>query len=134
MNVAPRHCKMPRDQVSAMRDWLWCGHFLSWLLPAEIPGALIVERWAPPLDLSHHDYVGHDHRVMPSFTQSANFTCAIFRGGCRGWFFPGVIVYLTHWVSLPGRPRQLLSYAATLFHTSIGSPLAGLLLGISWLA
>jgi len=47
---------------------------------------------------------------------------------------PGVIVYLTHWFRYQDRAKAVaFFYAANPLSYVIGSPLAGLLLGLSWL-
>ena len=48
-------------------------------------------------------------------------------------FFPGMIVYLTHWFRLRERSRAIAClYAAVPAASLIGSPLAGWLLGVHW--
>ena len=48
-------------------------------------------------------------------------------------FFPGMIVYLTHWIRLSERGRAVaILYAAIPSSAIIGAPLAGWLLGIGW--
>ncbi len=55
-------------------------------------------------------------------------------GAAEAGFFPGVIVYLTHWFRYEDRAKAVaFFYAANPLSYVIGSPLAGLLLGISWL-
>src|SRR5256885_17243651 len=57
-----------------------------------------------------------------------------FVGAAEAGFFPGVIVYLTHWFRYQDRAKAVaVFYAANPISYIIGSPLAGLLLGISWL-
>src|SRR5258707_8524849 len=55
-------------------------------------------------------------------------------GAAKAGFFPGVIVYLTHWFRYQDRAKAVaVFYAANPISYIIGSPLAGLLLGMSWL-
>jgi ACS family tartrate transporter-like MFS transporter len=62
------------------------------------------------------------------------YTVRILLGAAEAGFFPGIIVYLTHWFRYEDRAR-----AGALFMTAIpvanilGSPLAGWLLGVHWL-
>src|SRR5258706_4304184 len=49
-------------------------------------------------------------------------------------FFPAVVVYLTHWFRAGDRAKAVaVFYAAMPLSYVIGSPLAGVLLGLSWL-
>lgn len=55
-------------------------------------------------------------------------------GAAEAGFLPGVIVYLTHWFRYQDRAKAVaFFYAANPLSYVIGSPLAGLLLGLSWL-
>jgi len=55
-------------------------------------------------------------------------------GAAEAGFFPAVIVYLTHWFRAADRAKAVAAfYAAMPLSYVIGSPLAGLLLGLSWL-
>jgi MFS family permease len=57
-----------------------------------------------------------------------------FVGAAEAGFLPGVIVYLTHWFRYQDRGKAIaFFYAANPLSYVIGSPLAGLLLGLSWL-
>jgi len=54
-------------------------------------------------------------------------------GAAEAGFFPAVIVYISHWFRAADRAKSVASfYAASPLSYVIGSPLAGLLLGISW--
>jgi len=54
-------------------------------------------------------------------------------GAAEASFFPGMIVYLTHWIRLSERGRAVaILYAAIPSSAIIGAPLAGWLLGIGW--
>jgi MFS transporter, ACS family, tartrate transporter len=55
-------------------------------------------------------------------------------GVAESSFFPAMIVYLTHWFRLRERGRAVAClYCAVPAASLIGSPLAGLLLGVHWL-
>src|SRR5262249_45822844 len=55
-------------------------------------------------------------------------------GAAESSFFPGMIVYLTHWFRQQERSRAIAClYAAVPTSALLGSPLAGALLGIHWL-
>jgi ACS family tartrate transporter-like MFS transporter len=56
-----------------------------------------------------------------------------FLGAAESSFFPGMIVYLTHWFCGRDRGRAIAClYAANPAAALIGSPLAGWLLGVHW--
>src|SRR6267378_3861082 len=55
-------------------------------------------------------------------------------GAAEAGFFPAVIVYISHWFRTEDRAKAVACfYAANPLSYVIGSPLAGWLLGISWL-
>jgi ACS family tartrate transporter-like MFS transporter len=57
-----------------------------------------------------------------------------FVGAAEAGFLPGVIVYLTHWFRYEDRGKAVaFFYAANPLSYVVGSPIAGLLLGLSWL-
>jgi ACS family tartrate transporter-like MFS transporter len=56
-------------------------------------------------------------------------------GAAESSFFPGMIVYLTHWFCARDRSRAIAClYAANPAAALIGSPMAGWLLGVHWLS
>jgi ACS family tartrate transporter-like MFS transporter len=101
----------------------------------EVPGAIIVERW------SARKWTA---RIMISWglatilsglvhTRGQFYAARFFLGMAEASFFPGMIVYLTHWIRLSERGRAVaLLYAAIPSSAVIGSPLAAWLLGIGW--
>jgi ACS family tartrate transporter-like MFS transporter len=61
------------------------------------------------------------------------YAARFFLGIAESSFFPGMIVYLTHWFRLRERGRAIAClYAAVPAASLIGSPLAGWLLGVRW--
>jgi MFS transporter, ACS family, tartrate transporter len=55
-------------------------------------------------------------------------------GAAEAGFFPAVVVYLTHWFRAADRAKSVAAfYAAMPLSYVIGSPIAGVLLGLSWL-
>src|SRR5258707_15438827 len=55
-------------------------------------------------------------------------------GAAEAGFFPAVVVYLTHWFRAADRAKAVAGfYGAMPLSYVIGSPLAGVLLGLSWL-
>jgi MFS family permease len=61
------------------------------------------------------------------------YAARFFWGAAESSFFPGMIVYLTHWFCARDRSRAIAClYAANPAAALIGSPLAGWLLGVHW--
>jgi len=74
--------------------------------------------------------------VVMAFMQTAKqfYVVRFLVGAAEAGFFPGVIVYLTHWFRYEDRGKAIaFFYAANPLSYVVGSPLAGLLLGITWL-
>src|SRR5258705_12841087 len=109
--------------------------FLGYFL-LEIPGALIVERWSARRWIARIMISWGLVTVLMAFIHTAQqfYLVRFFLGAAEAGFLPGVIVYLTHWFRYQDRARAIaVFYAANPISYIIGSPLAGLLLGISWL-
>lgn len=114
---------------------LGSGMFFIGYLLFEIPGCLIVERWSARKWFA---------RIMVSWgittmvlgfihTSGQFYTVRVILGAAEAGFFPGIIVYLTHWFRAEDRAK-----AGAFFMTAIpvanivGSPVAGWLLGVHW--
>jgi ACS family tartrate transporter-like MFS transporter len=109
--------------------------FLGYVLP-EIPGAVIVERWSARRWIA---------RIMISWgiitagvglVQTAHqFYAARFcLGLAEAGFFPGIMVYLTHWFRREDRAKAIAVFMTAIPVSNIfGSPLAGVILKIHWL-
>jgi len=109
--------------------------FLGYFL-LEIPGALIVERWSARLWIARIMISWGLMTVLMAFIHTAHqfYLVRFLVGAAEAGFFPGVIVYLTHWFRYQDRAKAVaFFYAANPLSYVIGSPLAGLLLGLSWL-
>src|SRR6266704_4053139 len=73
--------------------------------------------------------------ILTGFVHNAGqfYGARFFLGLAEASFFPGMIVYLTHWFRLRERSRAIAClYAAVPAASLIGSPLAGWLLGVHW--
>ncbi len=106
--------------------------FLGYFL-LEIPGSLMVERWSARKWIC---------RIMVTWGIMAALTAAVktpvqfysvrfFLGLAEAGFFPGVIVYLTHWFPSRDRARAIASFLiATPFAQVISPKLSNVLLRI----
>ena len=109
--------------------------FLGYFL-LEIPGALIVERWSARRWIARIMISWGLVTVFMAFIHTARqfYVIRFLVGATEAGFLPGVIVYLTHWFRYQDRAKAVaFFYAANPLSYVIGSPLAGLLLGLSWL-
>ncbi len=137
MNVGAAALQMPRDLgfsegvIGFGAGIFFLGYFLL-----EIPGALIVERWGARRWIARIMISWGLITVLMAFihTERQFYLVRFFVGAAEAGFFPGVIVYLTHWFRYQDRAKAVaFFYAANPISYIVGSPLAGLLLGISWL-
>jgi MFS transporter, ACS family, tartrate transporter len=109
--------------------------FISYVL-LEIPGAIIVERWSARKWIARIMISWGLVTMGTAFVRNpAQFYVARFLLGlAEGSFFPGMIVYLTHWFSAHDRGRAIAClYTAVPAASLVGAPVAGLLLGVNWL-
>ena len=114
---------------------LGAGIFFIGYLVLEIPGALIAERWSARKWIARIMVTWGSLTVALAFIHTAKefFVMRFLVGAAEAGFFPAVIVYITHWFPASDRARATARfYAANPLSFVIGSPLAGLLLGISW--
>jgi ACS family tartrate transporter-like MFS transporter len=101
----------------------------------EIPGALIVERWSARKWIARIMISWGVVTILTGFVHTAGqfYAARFFLGVAESSFFPGMIVYLTHWFRLRERSQAVAClYAAVPAASLIGSPLAGWLLGVHW--
>src|SRR5947199_9640485 len=74
--------------------------------------------------------------ILTGFVQTKNqfYLLRFLLGLGEAGFFPGVIVYLSHWLRYQDRAKVIAMFmAAQTIANIIGSPMSGLLLGINWL-
>lgn len=137
MNVGAAALQMPRDLgLSDRAIGVGAGIFFFGYFLLEIPGALIAERWSARRWIARIMISWGILTVLLAFIHSARqfYVVRFLVGAAEAGFFPAVIVYLTHWFRAIDRAKAVAAfYAAMPLSYVIGSPLAGLLLGLSWL-
>ena len=137
MNVGVAALQMPRDLgLSDRAIGVGAGIFFFGYFLLEIPGALIAERWSARRWIARIMISWGILTVLLAFIHSARqfYVVRFLVGAAEAGFFPAVIVYLTHWFRAIDRAKAVAAfYAAMPLSYVIGSPLAGLLLGLSWL-
>ncbi len=137
MNVGAAALQMPHDLgfsegVIGFRVGVF---FLGYFLLGS-PGALIVERWGAGRWIARIMITWGMITVLMAFIHTSKqfYVVRFLVGAAEAGFFPGVIVYLTSWFRYQDRAKAVaVFYAANPLSYVIGSPLAGLLLGLSWL-
>ena len=109
--------------------------YLTYVL-FEIPGAIIVERWSARKWIARIMISWGIVTALTGFIHSSGqfYVARFVLGIAESSFFPGMIVYLTHWFCSFDRSRAIAClYAAVPAASLIGSPVAGALLGVRWL-
>lgn len=117
------------------------GYFLL-----EIPGTLAVEKWSARGWIARimiswgvlavvMGFIGLSARVDAVVDAKTQFYVLRFLlGAAEAGFFPGVIVYLSHWFRYEDRARAIAFFMSAIPVSSIlGAPVSGYLLGIDWL-
>ncbi len=112
------------------------GIFFIGYLILEIPGALLVERWSARKWFARILISWGLVSALTAFVKTPmQFYAARFLlGVAEAGFFPGIIVYFTHWFASRDRGRALSGLVmAVPFSLALGAPVSGLLLGVNWL-
>jgi ACS family tartrate transporter-like MFS transporter len=135
-NLATAALQMPHDLGFDDRViGLGAGIFSLGYVILEIPGTMIVERWSARRWIT---------RIMVSWglvtmgmafirTPHQFYTVRFLLGLAEAGFFPGIIVYLTHWFVYEDRAKAVAGFMAAIpLSFAVGSPISGLLLGIQW--
>jgi D-galactonate transporter len=137
MNIGAAALQMPHDLgFSANVIGVGAGIFFVGYFLLEIPGALIAERWSARRWIARIMISWGVMTVFMAFIQTSRqfYVVRFLVGAAEAGFLPGGIVYLTHWFRYEDRAKAVaFFYAANPLSYVIGSPLAGLLLGLSWL-
>jgi len=136
VNVSFANLRMSADLGFSDRVYgLGVGVFYVTYVLFEIPGAIIVERWSARKWIARIMVSWGLVTILTGFVRSAGefYTARFFLGLAEASFFPGMIVYLTHWFRLSDRSRAIAClYAAVPTASLVGSPVAGRLLGVHW--
>jgi D-galactonate transporter len=137
MNVSAAALQMPHDLgFNDKVVGLGAGMFFIGYMVLEIPGALIAERWSARRWIARIMISWGIITALMAFIHTARefYLVRFLVGAAEAGFFPAVIVYVSHWFRNEDRAKAIaVFYAASPLSYVVGSPLAGLLLGISWL-
>jgi ACS family tartrate transporter-like MFS transporter len=110
--------------------------FLGYLL-LEIPGALIVERWGARRWFARILVTWGLCTIVVGFVRTplqfygARFLLGVAEAG----FYPGIIVYLTHWFARRDRAKAMAGFIVAIpVSLVIGAPISALILTLAGLA
>jgi ACS family tartrate transporter-like MFS transporter len=108
--------------------------FISYVL-FEVPGAIIVERWGARKWMARIMITWGMVTILTGFVRTAQqfYIARFMLGLAEASFFPGIIVYLTHWFRSSDRAKAVASfYAAVPAASVVGSLAASWLLEVHW--
>jgi ACS family tartrate transporter-like MFS transporter len=114
---------------------LGVGMFFLGYVIFEAPGAVIVERWSARKWLARIMITWGLATIVMAFVHTARqfYATRFLVGIAEASFFPGIIVYLTHWFRANDRAKAIASfYVAVPAGSVAGSLMAGWLLDIHW--
>jgi MFS transporter, ACS family, tartrate transporter len=109
--------------------------FVSYVL-LQIPGALMVERRSARHCISVILIAWGSLTVLTALvhTPAQLYGARLLLGAAEAGFFPGVVVYLSHWFIREDRAKAGSNFMAAIpLSFIVGSPLAGWILGHPWL-
>lgn len=112
------------------------GIFFAGYLFLEIPGALLVERWSARKWFARILISWGFISAATAFVTTPNefYLARCLLGVAEAGFFPGLIVYFTHWFTAQDRTRALSGLVmAVPFSLALGAPVSALLLDVHWL-
>lgn len=136
VNVGYAALQMTRDlNFSAEVFGFGAGVFFFGYFLLEIPGSLIVERWSARKWIARIMISWGIVAILMGFINTATqfYWLRLLLGAAEAGFFPGIIVYLTHWFRYEDRGKAIALFMSALpVSNLIGSPVSGLLLGVNW--
>ncbi len=112
------------------------GIFFIGYLGLQIPGALLVERWSARRLLGLTLIAWGLLTALTGFVRSPGqlYAARFLLGAAEAGFFPGVIVYLSHWFISRDRAKAVALFMSAIPVAYIlGGPLAAKILGVTWL-
>jgi len=102
----------------------------------EIPGTLLVEKWSARGCIARIMIIWGMLAILTGFihTSTQFYWVRFLLGAAEAGFFPGIIVYLSHWYRYEDRAKALgLFMVAVPISNVVGAPVSGMILGIHWL-
>ncbi len=112
------------------------GIFFIGYFALQIPGALLVERWSARWLLALTLVTWGALTTLTGFVRSPLelYGARFLLGAAEAGFFPGVIVYLSHWFVDRDRAKAVAMFMSAIpFGFILGGPIAAAILGVNWL-
>ena len=136
-NLAYAALRMSRDLGFSDRVFgLGAGIFFIPYVALQIPGALLVERWSARRMIAVSMILWGSLTALTALVHTPGqlYLARFALGAAEAGFFPGVIVYLSHWFIHEDRAKATSNFMGAIPLASVlGSPLAGWMLGRMWL-
>jgi ACS family tartrate transporter-like MFS transporter len=136
-SVAYAALGMSRDLGFSDRVFgLGAGIFFISYVACQIPGALLVERWGARRSIAAIMIAWGSLTVLTGLVRTPGqlYLARFVLGVAEAGFFPGVIIYLSHWFIQEDRAKASSNFMAAIpLSFVLGSPLAGWILGHRWL-
>ena len=137
-SVAYAAIGMSRDLGFSDRIFgLGAGIFFVSYLALQVPGALLVECWSARRVICLTMIAWGSLTALTGLvhTPTQLYLARFVLGAAEAGFFPGVIVYLSHWFIHDDRAKATSNFMAAIpISFVIGSPIAGWILGHRWFA
>jgi len=114
---------------------LAAGIFFLGYIALQIPGAILVERWSARRAIGLVMIAWGCATALTGLIHTASqlYWARFLLGSAEAGFFPGVIVYLSHWFSRADRARATAYFIAAIpFSQAVASPMAGWIVGHSF--
>ena len=111
------------------------GIFFIGYIALQIPGALLVERWSAKRLLAISLIAWGGVTLLTGFVRTPweLYGARFLLGAAEAGFFPGVIVYLSHWFLNQDRAKASARFMAAIpIGFIIGGPIAGAVLDVHW--
>ena len=111
------------------------GIFFFGYVILEIPGSVLVERWSARKWIARIMISWGVLAIMTAFVRTSTqfYWVRFLLGAAEAGFFPGIIVYLSHWFRYEDRAKAVALFMAAIpVSNLLGSPISGLLLGVRW--
>jgi ACS family tartrate transporter-like MFS transporter len=136
-NVAFAGLQMGRDlRFSDAVFGLGSGIFFLGYFLLEIPGTVLVEVWSARKWIARIMLTWGVVAAATAWVETPNqfYGVRFLLGLAEAGFFPGVIVYLSHWYRAEDRSKAVAMFMAAIPASQvIGAPVAALLLRVHWL-
>jgi len=137
INVAFANLRMSADLGFADSVYgLGVGMFFIGYVLFEVPGAIIVERWSARKWMARIMISWGAITILNGYIHTPRqfYIVRLLIGLTEASFFPGIIVYLTHWFRESDRAKAIgFFYTGVPFSAIVGSLVAGWLLPARWL-